>query len=55
MSESRNLVTLSVRIQRKELQAFERAVRADGRFMNRSDALRYLIRKFSELVGDQNE
>ncbi|MDW7990538.1 MAG: ribbon-helix-helix domain-containing protein [Archaeoglobaceae archaeon] len=42
------VVTLSVRMPKKDLEAFENAVRESGRFLNRSDALRFLIREFVE-------
>ena len=40
--------TLSVKIPKKELEAFDEAVKKSERFLNRSDAIRHLIRKFIE-------
>jgi len=43
------VVYVSVKLTKKDLEAFDRAVKKSKRFLNRSDALRHLIRDFIEL------
>jgi Arc/MetJ-type ribon-helix-helix transcriptional regulator len=37
---------IAFRLPKKEAQLFDEAIKKSGRFMNRSDALRYLVREF---------
>jgi len=46
------VVSVNVKLTRKELEAFDRAVKQSKRFLNRSDALRQLIRDFIESVEE---
>jgi len=44
-------VVVSASITRDELRAFDEAIKRSKRFLNRSDALRYLIRRFVDEQG----
>jgi len=43
--------TVSVYLTEKEIQALDEAIKKSGRFVSRSDAIRYLIRRFIDEQG----
>lgn len=44
--------TITANLTKEEAKKFDEAVRKSGRFLSKSDALRYLIRKFIEEVEE---
>ena len=48
-----NSVTVSVKLTRKEVKEFDEAIKRSRKFLNRSDAIRTLIREFIERVKQE--
>ena len=49
------VVYVSVKLTKKDLEEFDRAVRKSKRFLNRSDALRQLIRDFIDASAQSSD
>jgi len=55
MIEGEEVVSVSVKLTKEELKEFDKAIKKHRRFLNRSDAIRQLIRDFIDSTKDGEE